>query len=234
MKKHWRSGTPIMFDGNYFRATGEAMWFAFFRELGLNVHYESQKFDLRNGLYIPDLWIADWDLHIEIKSKFEWADKLRYEEFAHSRSQCFLLLVGRPEVGLYKAFVYQRRWRVLEDGHFAEVPERYGGIAILNSKGESFPLAWNVGVRQVPDARMHSRKIRKAFDRTAGRFKSPEKRTMGSARTAPRVFREKEHISPWKETDEAPEPPAGEVGVIDPAACMDFDPNESAGDQRAD
>jgi hypothetical protein len=200
MQKHWRSGTPIMFDGIHFRATGEAMWYAFFRELGLNVHYEPDKFEMRNGLYIPDLWISDWDLRIEIKPLLRWADRSRYEEFAQTRYQCFLLLVGKPGVGRYNAFAYRRGGRALEYAKFAEVANRHGGIGISNANGESLPLAWNIGVREAAGVIVESRKIRNAFERAAMPFETARKPSKGVS-AAPRVFRKKEHISLWSNSE---------------------------------
>ena len=187
-----------MFDGIYFRATGEAMWYAFFKELGVNVHYEPDQFELHSGVYTPDLWIPDWDLRIEIKPILAWADRSRYEEFAQKRYQCFVLLVGKPAVGRYNAFAYMRTGRALEYAKLSEMSSNNGGIALTNSRGDSLPLAWNVGVREAPNPKMESRKIRNAFDRASMRFERA-RRPAPPPTSVPRAFRSKDAISPWSD-----------------------------------
>lgn len=57
-----------------FRSRLEARWVVFFDELGVDWEYERQGYEV-NGLwqkyYLPDFWLPDFKLHLEIKPKSE-------------------------------------------------------------------------------------------------------------------------------------------------------------------
>lgn len=54
--------------GFAFRSRLEARWSIFFDHLGIRWDYEPEGFELGNGLrYLPDFWLPDFNLWIEIK-----------------------------------------------------------------------------------------------------------------------------------------------------------------------
>lgn len=56
------------YKGYKFRSRLEARWAVFFDHLGIRWDYESEGFELGNGLrYLPDFWLPDWDIWLEIK-----------------------------------------------------------------------------------------------------------------------------------------------------------------------
>jgi hypothetical protein len=60
--------TPTIYKGVRFRSRLEARWAVFWDELGVKWEYEPQMFELPDGKqYIPDFWIVDLALWVEIK-----------------------------------------------------------------------------------------------------------------------------------------------------------------------
>ncbi|MEG4120572.1 hypothetical protein QUA43_24270 [Microcoleus sp. N9_B4] len=56
------------YNGETFRSKLEAQWAVFWDELGVKWEYEPQMFELPDGKqYIPDFWIVDLALWVEIK-----------------------------------------------------------------------------------------------------------------------------------------------------------------------
>lgn len=57
-------------DGNYYRSRLEARWAVFFNALGINYEYEKEGYVLEDGTwYLPDFWMPDLNLWVEIKGK---------------------------------------------------------------------------------------------------------------------------------------------------------------------
>ena len=57
------------YSGYAFRSRLEARWAVFFDHLKIRWEYEAEGFELGNGLrYLPDFWLPDWDLWVEVKS----------------------------------------------------------------------------------------------------------------------------------------------------------------------
>ena len=56
------------FLGITYRSRTEARWAVLMHELGVKFHYEAEAFDLSEaGYYLPDFWLPELDLFIEIK-----------------------------------------------------------------------------------------------------------------------------------------------------------------------
>lgn len=57
------------YKGYAFRSRLEARWAVFFDHLKIRWEYEAEGFELGNGLrYLPDFWLPDWDLWVEVKA----------------------------------------------------------------------------------------------------------------------------------------------------------------------
>lgn len=60
------------YNGYRFRSRLEARWAVFFDEVGIRYEYEKEGFDLgRLGWYLPDFWLPDLELWVEIKPDLE-------------------------------------------------------------------------------------------------------------------------------------------------------------------
>lgn len=56
-----------LFKGYRFRSLLEARWAVFFDSLGIPWEYEAQGFDLAGKWYLPDFWLPEQKLFVEIK-----------------------------------------------------------------------------------------------------------------------------------------------------------------------
>ena len=57
-----------VYNGYRFRSRLEARWAVFFDTMEIEYQYEPEGFDLGNGIwYLPDFWLPDLELWIEIK-----------------------------------------------------------------------------------------------------------------------------------------------------------------------
>jgi hypothetical protein len=90
------------FRGYHFRSRLEARWFVFFNAIGVRAEYEPQGFALQSGRYLPDFFVNDWRMWIEIKPWLAQTElamhcaKLR--ELEKATSQCALVVYGPPDL----------------------------------------------------------------------------------------------------------------------------------------
>lgn len=55
------------YAGYKFRSRLEARWAVFFNAMGVKWYYEHEGYKLSSGWYLPDFWLPEWKLHIEVK-----------------------------------------------------------------------------------------------------------------------------------------------------------------------
>jgi hypothetical protein len=60
---------PTRYAGCHFRSRLEARWAVFFDSLGIAWEYEPQGFELPSGAYLPDFWLPDTEVWIEVKGQ---------------------------------------------------------------------------------------------------------------------------------------------------------------------
>jgi len=60
------------YGSDLFRSRLEARWAIFFNELEIKFKYEPVRFELPSGSYLPDFWLPDQELWIEVKPKHIW------------------------------------------------------------------------------------------------------------------------------------------------------------------
>jgi len=71
------------YAGHHFRSRLEARWAVFFDHLGIRWQYETEGFDLVGRLsftsyrYLPDFWLPDHEIWVEVKGKFNDSDLLK-------------------------------------------------------------------------------------------------------------------------------------------------------------
>ena len=59
---------PTLYEGYNFRTRLEARWAVFFDHLGVQWVYESEGYELGNGLrYLPDFWLPRNDMWLDVK-----------------------------------------------------------------------------------------------------------------------------------------------------------------------
>lgn len=66
------------YAGCRFRSRLEARWAVFFDHLGIEWAYEPEGIEVADGTrYLPDFWIPDWQLHVEVKAEMSHVDFLK-------------------------------------------------------------------------------------------------------------------------------------------------------------
>ncbi len=59
------------FDGCHFRSRLEARWAVFFNHLGIRWEYEPEVYEVNDTRYLPDYWLPDLQVHVEVKGSLE-------------------------------------------------------------------------------------------------------------------------------------------------------------------
>lgn len=57
------------YDGYKFRSRLEARWGVFFKNLGIEYLYENEGYELPSGWYLPDFYLPELDLFVEVKGQ---------------------------------------------------------------------------------------------------------------------------------------------------------------------
>lgn len=114
-----------------FRSRTEARWAVFFDSLGIYWKYEEEGFQLRVDpskpleheqeflYYLPDFWLPDLDLWVEIKGKeADEVEDAKARALAKESGFPVLLLAGSPENPKYRHPSAPRHWlyRYYSDG----------------------------------------------------------------------------------------------------------------------
>lgn len=82
------------YNGYRFRSRLEARWAVFFDAVGLKWEYEKEGFDLEGTWYLPDFWLPDWHLWVEIKGATPTHDEKKKCQFLAKLSKYNVLLLA--------------------------------------------------------------------------------------------------------------------------------------------
>jgi hypothetical protein len=90
--QHPIKAIETQYKGYRFRSRLEARWAVFFDTLGVKWEYEPEGFELPSGRYLPDFWLPESMLWIEVKPTEPTArEKLLAEElYAGTRSRVYI------------------------------------------------------------------------------------------------------------------------------------------------
>jgi hypothetical protein len=100
------------FDGHIFRSRTEARWAVFFKTAGIRYEYEKEGFDLDGRWYLPDFWLRDMQLWLEVKGD---------EPTAEERGLCEKLATASG-YGLCWRSVHRSRMKTYFGFHQSTVP----------------------------------------------------------------------------------------------------------------
>lgn len=96
------------YKGYRFRSRLEARWAVFFDALGVKWEYEKEGYELPSGWYLPDFWLPDDQLWIEIKGECPAANELRLaKDLAESTRQSVFVFNGLPLEHHGNGFVFE-------------------------------------------------------------------------------------------------------------------------------
>jgi hypothetical protein len=86
------------FDGYIFRSRTEARWAVFFKTAGIRYEYEKEGFDLDGRWYLPDFWLRDVQLWLEVKGGEPTAEERALcKELATASGYGVMLAIGAPD-----------------------------------------------------------------------------------------------------------------------------------------
>ena len=119
------------YKGYRFRSRLEARWAVFFDALGIQWEYETEGFDLGEaGWYLPDFWLPELDMYIEIKGVIPTEEEIGKCEAVRSGLGAIVLFAGLPQEHYGYAWAYDLSdssggalnaddalWGVSEKGH---------------------------------------------------------------------------------------------------------------------
>lgn len=87
------------YGGRLFRSRLEARWSIFFDCLGIRYSYEPDGYALGAGAYLPDFWLTDLKLFLEIKGQEPTSEeRAKCADLAERVQQDCLLAVGPPSM----------------------------------------------------------------------------------------------------------------------------------------
>jgi hypothetical protein len=88
------------YNGYLFRSRTEARWAVFFDAMGIPYQYEKEGFDLDGIFYLPDFWLPDQKMWLEIKPDQELKEDEREKVIRFAgvlpRDVSFYVLAGTP------------------------------------------------------------------------------------------------------------------------------------------
>lgn len=88
---------PTTYEGVKYRSRVEARWAVFFAEMEWTATYEQEGFDLNGVWYLPDFWLKDFGIFVEIKSESPTAEEItKCELLATASGKRVWLLAGSP------------------------------------------------------------------------------------------------------------------------------------------
>lgn len=148
------------YQGYRFRSRLEARWAVFLETLGAAWSYESEGFDLGTW-YLPDFWVKDWNVWIEIKGATPGAEDMeKCRLLARASGRNVLLLSGEPwtrndkndyDIMLFESDASDRDgtsgWAFGEGRRCSDeiwlCSEEYGSFtlkAVLHDRDDGYPL----------------------------------------------------------------------------------------------
>lgn len=137
---------PTVYNGYNFRSRVEARWAVFFDEVGIRYYYEHQDYVICGRRYLPDFFLPDFDIHVEVKGIATPDDYALCCVFSSIVGQ-IVMLEGPPS---FSPFNYcsggehycggwffpeeNRIWIAAAPGD----PEDFHGDAIIKARGVTF------------------------------------------------------------------------------------------------
>ena len=86
---------PTNYNGNSFRSKIEARWALFFDTLNIKYKYELEGYDLEGLYYLPDFWLPDLNMFVEIKGlPMNETDRQKVKRLSKISNKKVLILTG--------------------------------------------------------------------------------------------------------------------------------------------
>lgn len=103
-----RNPIPTTYRGITYRSRVEARWAVFFEHMGWPAAYEPEGFDMEGTWYLPDFWLPDLGVYVEIKAADPTDEEVsRCRKLAEHTGKQVWLIAGSPGSGTYKVLVFR-------------------------------------------------------------------------------------------------------------------------------
>ena len=150
-----------IYNGYRFRSRLEARWAVFFDAAHIKYEYEPDGFDLDGEYYLPDFYLSDFDLYVEIKpfdgnivkhvgDGNEWERKC--EKFRDKTDKPILLCYGDPAESVYNLLF---AWAVNDSGGgysewnamFTDNPSGQNVVLMIENY-KDYDVRWNLCMKE--------------------------------------------------------------------------------------
>lgn len=85
------------YRGVLYRSRTEARWSVFLHAMGLPFAYEPEGYEISSGAYLPDFFVPQWDMFIEVKPPtISDRDRARCAELSMAAKAKLLVALGPP------------------------------------------------------------------------------------------------------------------------------------------
>jgi len=100
---------PTKYNSVTYRSQLEAKWSLFFTKYGIYHEYESYRFKVRTGYYLPDFHLPEFKCYVEIKPTLDFASKDLLGRLADVSSQIgnAWLIAGPPQPNGHYVIVFR-------------------------------------------------------------------------------------------------------------------------------
>jgi hypothetical protein len=111
------------YNGVKYRSRTEARWAVFFDSIGLRAQYEADGFLIREGGYLPDFWLPDVRVFLEVKGVEPTIEERTKCSALTTAASCDVLIaIGAPEMAFSLLWCDREGWR---DDRFFFAHDRY-------------------------------------------------------------------------------------------------------------
>jgi hypothetical protein len=107
------------FRGDLFRSRTEARWAVFFSEVEEEYKYEPQGFNLNGTSYLPDFWLPDLEIWVEVKPDRDYTlEELQKAQLLSEESRSVVAVVcGQPRAELDEVVLGAKSEKIYSTGH---------------------------------------------------------------------------------------------------------------------
>lgn len=102
---------PTRYGGIMYRSRVEARWSVYFDFLGIRHEYEFEGFNLRTGGYVPDFWLPDLHLFVEVKGTDPTERECAKAEATARETEADILIAPGPPTGEFQMIWFDRGGR---------------------------------------------------------------------------------------------------------------------------
>lgn len=115
-------------NGVLYRSRTEARWAVFFEQMGWTFVYEPEGYDLDGEWYLPDFWLQEFEMFVEIKAEAPTEAEIAKAEALHKYSRKRVILIaGSPGIETYQIIEWRDGKRA---GHGVPVEMFNGDIEV--------------------------------------------------------------------------------------------------------